>query len=136
VTLDIGAPAASLPADDARRYRRREARVLANFYPELTLSDGGRTVDAAGPLNWDQIPPHVQGVTVIAVVAQNGVEGRSTSREYRRRDGEREWWCEVRAEGDGAFVAGPAPCAGAVHVTEPRGGAPWLWPGDPELIDP
>jgi hypothetical protein len=133
--LDTNAPAAS-PAAGARRHSRREVRVLANFYPELTLSEGGRTVDAAGPLNWEEIPAHVQGITVIAVVAQNGVEGRSQSREYRRSDGEREWWCDVRAAGDGAFAAGPAPCAGAIHVTDPRGAPPWLWPGDPELVDP
>jgi hypothetical protein len=119
-----------------RRHRREEARVLANFYPELTLSDGGRTVEVAGPLNWEQIPPHIHEVTVIAVVAQNGVEGRSTSREYRRRDGDREWWCEVRADRDAAFAPGPAPSAGAIHATDPRGMPPWLWSGDPELIDP
>jgi hypothetical protein len=110
--------------------------MLANFYPALTISDVGRRVDAAGPLNWDRIPPDVRSVTVIAVVTQSGVEGRSTSREYRREDGEREWWCEVRAVGGGAFVPGPALCAGALHVTEPPGAAPWPWPGDPELIHP
>jgi hypothetical protein len=127
---------AAPPAAEARRHCRREARVLANFYPELTLSDEGRTVEVAGPLNWDQIPPHIQAVTVLAVVAQNGVEGRCTSREYRRRDGEREWWSEVRVERDRAFVPGTAPCAGAIHATDPRGAPPWLWSGDPELIDP
>jgi hypothetical protein len=110
--------------------------VLANFYPELTLSDEGRTVEVAGPLNWEQIPPHIQAVTVLAVIAQNGVEGRCTSREYRRRDGEREWWSEVRVESNAAFVPGTAPCAGAIHATDPRGAPPWLWSGDPELIDP
>lgn len=110
--------------------------MLANFYPELTLNDEGCTVDAAGPLNWDRIPRDVERVTVIAVVAQNGVEGRGTSREYRREDGEREWWCQVRASDGGAFAPGPAPCAGTLHVTAPLGAAPWPWPGDPELIDP
>jgi hypothetical protein len=110
--------------------------VLANFYPELTLSDEGRTVEVAGPLNWEQIPSHIGAVTVLAVIAQNGVEGRCTSREYRRRDGEREWWARVRAEGDGAFAPGTAPCAGAIHATDPRGAPPWVWSGDPELIDP
>ena len=109
--------------------------MLANFYPELTLRDGGRTVDAGGPLNWDEIPAHVERVTVIAVVAQNGVEGRSISREYRRVDAEREWWCEVPAT-DGCFTPGPAPCAGAVHAAEPSGALPWPWAGDPELIAP
>jgi hypothetical protein len=110
--------------------------MLANFYPELTLSDDGCTVDAAGPLNWERIPPHVDRVAVVAVVAQNGVEGRGMSREYRREDGEREWWCRVRARDGHAFEPGPAPCAGALHVTAPLGPAPWPWPGDPELIDP
>ena len=109
--------------------------MLANFYPELTLRDGGRMVDAGGPLNWDEIPAHVERVTVIAVVAQNGVEGRSISREYRRVDAEREWWCEVPAT-DGCFTPGPAPCAGAVHAAEPSGALPWPWAGDPELIAP
>jgi hypothetical protein len=128
------APAAAAAGE--RRHSRREARVLANFYPELTLSDEGRTVEVAGPLNWDQIPPHIETVAVFAVVAQNGVEGRCRSREYRRRDAEREWWSEARVHGDGAFMPGPAPCAGAVHAIEPLGGPPWLWSGDPELIDP
>lgn len=109
--------------------------MQANFYPALTLRDDGTTVDAAGPLNWREIPAHVERVTVMAVVAQNGVEGRSMSREYRRADGEREWWCEVSAIG-GRFTPGPAPCAGALHVVEPGGTLPWPWAGDPELIDP
>ena len=109
--------------------------MKANFYPQLTLKDRRRKVDAAGPLNWDQIPSDVDRVTVIAVVAQNGVEGRSATREYRRADGEREWWCEVEIETGNAFAPGPAPCAGTLYVTRPGGITPWPWPGDPELVD-
>lgn len=110
--------------------------MLANFYPELTLRGDGRTVDAAGPLNWDQIPADIERVSVIAVVAQNGVEGRSASREYRRTDGDREWWCEICAEDGRAFEPGPAACAGALHIAEPERTAPWPWAGDPELVAP
>jgi hypothetical protein len=131
----IGASAAA-PAAEAPRHGRREAGVLANFYPELTLRDGGRMVDAAGPLNWDEIPAGVELISVIAVVAQNGVEGRSASREYRRADGEREWWCEVRAEDGRAFEPGPAPCAGALYIADPNGALPWPWVSDPELVGP
>jgi hypothetical protein len=129
----IGALAAVPAAAGALRHGRREAGVRANFYPELTLRDGGRTVDAAGPLNWEEIPAHVERVAVIAVVAQNGVEGRSISREYRRVDGEREWWCEVSVTA-GRLTPGSAACAGALHAVEPGGALPWPWAGDPELI--
>ena len=30
--------------------------MKANFYPELTMRDDRRTVDASGPLNWEEIP--------------------------------------------------------------------------------
>ena len=109
--------------------------MKANFYPQLPLKDRRRTVDAAGPLNWEEIPPEVARLAVVAVVMQDGVHGRGTSREYRREDAEREWWCEVTADGAGAFAPGPAPCAGALFVTRPGGVAPWPWPGDPELVD-
>ena len=109
--------------------------MRANFYPELTLKDGRRTVEASGPLNWDEIPAGIERITVIAAISQNGVRGRSTSREYRREDREREWWCEVEAEGGAAFAPGPAPCAGTLATTKPSGVDPWPWPGDPELVD-
>jgi hypothetical protein len=109
--------------------------MRANFYPQLTLRDARRTVQAAGPLNWDEIPADVQRLTVIAVVSQNGVRGRSSSREYRREDHEREWWCEVQAEDGAVFGSGPAPCAGTLYVTKPSGAEPWPWPGDPELVE-
>jgi hypothetical protein len=35
--------------------------VKANFYPELTMRQGRRKVDASGPLNWDEIPPKWRG---------------------------------------------------------------------------
>jgi hypothetical protein len=110
-------------------------RMKANFYPQLTLNDDRRKVDAGGPLNWDEIPTEVERLEVIAVINQNGVRGRSTSREYKRQDDEREWWCEVRAERGGAFAPGPAPCAGTLVYTRPDGIEPWPWPGDPELVD-
>jgi hypothetical protein len=110
--------------------------MQANFYPELTLKDDGRTVDVAGPLNWDRIPPQIERVTVIAVVSQNGVEGRSASREYRRGDCEREWWCEVTAEAGKTFRPGPAASAGAIHALDADGTPPWPWAGDPELVAP
>jgi hypothetical protein len=119
----------------ARRALGERRRMRANFYPELALRDGRRTIVAAGPLNWDEIPAGVERITVIAAISQNGVRGRSTSREYRREDREREWWCEVRAEGGAAFVPGPAPCAGTLAITEPRGVEPWPWPGDPDLVE-
>lgn len=133
MTIALGAPAYG-----PERTRSGSSAVgrQANFYPELTLKDGGRTVDAAGPLNWDQIPSDVDRVTVIAVVAQNGVEGRSATREYRRADGEREWWCEVPAEYGKAFAPGPASSAGAVLAVDSSGLPPWPWAGDPELIAP
>lgn len=109
--------------------------MKANFYPQLTLNDDRRKVDAGGPLNWDEIPPEVERLEVIAVISQNGVRGRSTSREYKREDDEREWWCEVRAERDGTFAPGQAPCAGTLVYTRPDGIDPWPWPGDPELVD-
>ncbi len=109
--------------------------MKANFYPQLTLKDDRRTVDAGGPLNWEEIPAEVRRLRVIAAISQNGVRGRSTSREYKREDAEREWWCEVPAEDGGAFAVGPAPCAGTLVVTRPGGLDPWPWPGDPELVD-
>jgi hypothetical protein len=109
--------------------------MRANFYPQLTLKDGRTAVDASGPLNWDEIPADVERITVIAAISQNGVRGRSTSREYRRADREREWWCEVRAEGGAMFAPGPAPCAGTLAITDPSGAEPWPWPGDPELVE-
>jgi hypothetical protein len=109
--------------------------MRANFYPQLTLGDDLRKVDAAGPLNWDEIPAEVERLTVIAVINQNGVHGRSTSREYKREDREREWWCEVRADRGADFAPGPATCAGTLFVTRPDGLEPWPWPGDPELVE-
>ena len=109
--------------------------MRANFYPELALRDGRRTVAASGPLNWDAIPAGVQRITVIAAISQNGVRGRSTSREYRREDRDREWWCEVQGEGGAVFAPGPAACAGTLAITEPCGVEPWPWPGDPELVE-
>ena len=88
--------------------------MKANFYPQLTMRDHGRRVDASGPLNWEQIPPEVARVAIVAVITQNGVRGRGTSREYRR---------------------GPAPCAGTLFATAPGGPGPWPWVGDPELVD-
>jgi hypothetical protein len=128
----------ALAAQDAPRLRQlapRHRRMRANFYPQLTLKDQRRKVDAAGPLNWDEIPLDVERVTVIAVINQNGVRGRSRSREYRREDREREWWCEVEAEDGATFASGPAPCAGTLYVTKPSGSEPWPWPGDPELVE-
>jgi len=115
---------------------RKRNEMRANFYPQLTLGDGLRKVDAAGPLNWEEIPAAVERVTVIAVINQNGVHGRSTSREYNREDREREWWCEVRADHGADFAPGPATCAGTLYVTRPDGVEPWPWPGDPELVEP
>ncbi len=83
--------------------------MKANFYPQLTLKDRRRKVDAAGPLNWEEIPAEVGRLAIVAVVTQNGVRGRGTSREYRREDQEREWWCEVEVETGDAFAPGPAP---------------------------
>jgi hypothetical protein len=108
--------------------------MKANFYPELPMRDRGRKVDASGPLNWDEIPPEVARIAIVAVVTQSGVRGRGSSREYRREDHEREWWCEVEVEGDDGFAAGPAPCAGTLYATAPGGLAPWPWVGDPELV--
>jgi hypothetical protein len=110
-------------------------RVKANFYPQLTMRDERRKVDASGPLNWDEIPPPVSRVAVIAVITQDGVRGRGTSREYRRDDHDREWWCEIEVERGNAFSPGPAPCAGTLYATGPDGPAPWPWLGDPELVD-
>ena len=108
--------------------------MKANFYPELTMRDRGRTVDASGPLNWDEIPPEVARVAIVAVVTQSRVRGRGSSRVYRREDHEREWWCEVEVDCDDGFAAGPAPCAGTLYATAPGGLAPWPWVGDPELV--
>ena len=110
-------------------------RVKANFYPQLTMRDGGHRVDASGPLNWEEIPADVSRVAVVAVVTQDGVRGRGASREYRRDDGDREWWCEVEVESGDTFVAGPAPCAGTLYPTGGDGVVPWPWVGDPELVD-
>jgi hypothetical protein len=110
-------------------------RMKANFYPELTLRDDRRRVDASGPLNWDEIPVEVARVAVVAVVSQDGVRGRGSSREYRREDRDREWWCEVELESGDAFGPGPAPCAGTLYATWPDGLAPWPWVGDPELVE-
>jgi hypothetical protein len=109
--------------------------VKANFYPQLTMRDGRRRVDASGPLNWDEIPEDVARVAVVAVITQDGVRGRGTSREYRRDDSDREWWCEIEVERGDAFAPGPAPCAGTLYATGPEGPAPWPWLGDPELVD-
>jgi hypothetical protein len=111
------------------------ASVKANFYPQLTLKDRRRKVDAGGPLNWEEIPAEVRRLAIVAVVTQGRVQGRGTSREYRREDHEREWWCEVEAESGAAFAPGPAPCAGTLHTIRPDGVAPWPWPADPELVD-
>jgi hypothetical protein len=112
-----------------------ELAMKANFYPQLTLRDRRRKVDAAGPLNWDEIPAEVERLMIVAVVTQGSVHGRSTSREYKRSDAEPEWWCEVRAENGGSFAAGPAPCAGTLYITRPDGITPWPWPDDPELVE-
>jgi hypothetical protein len=64
--------------------RGGRVRVKANFYPQLTMRDGRRKVDAAGPLNWDQIPATVSRVAVVAVLTQDGVRGRGVSREDLR----------------------------------------------------
>ena len=109
--------------------------MKANFYPQLTMRDDRRTVDASGPLNWDEVPAEVDRLAVVAVVAQDGVRGRGTSREYLRTDEDREWWCEVEVESGGAFGPGGASCAGTVFATSPKGLAPWPWLGDPELVD-
>ena len=109
--------------------------MKANFYPELTMRDARRKVDASGPLNWDEIPASVTRVAVVAVLTQDGVRGRGASREYRRDDHEREWWCEIAVESGDAFLPGPAPCAGTLYATGPDGVAPWPWLGDPELVD-
>jgi hypothetical protein len=109
--------------------------MRANFYPELTLRQGGRKVDASGPLNWDEIPAEVARVAVVAVIRQGGARGRGTSREYRREDHDREWWCEVEIESGDAFAPGPAPCAGTLYATGPDGLTPWPWLGDPELVE-
>lgn len=109
--------------------------MKANFYPELTMREARRKVDASGPLNWDEIPAEVARVAVVAVITQDGVRGRGASREYRRDDHEREWWCEIEVESGGAFAPGPAPCAGTLYATGPDGIAPWPWLGDPELVD-
>ena len=116
-------------------YVRPRGRMRANFYPQLTMRDGRRKVDASGPLNWDEIPAEVVRVAVVAVVSQDGVRGRGTSREYRREDHDREWWCEIDVEHGGEFGAGPASSAGTLYATAPDGLAPWPWLGDPELVD-
>jgi hypothetical protein len=109
--------------------------MRANFYPELTMRDERRKVDASGPLNWAEIPAEVARIAVVAVVSQDGVRGRGTSREYRREDQDREWWCEVDVERGSAFAAGPASSAGTLFATAPDGVTPWPWLGDPELVD-
>jgi hypothetical protein len=109
--------------------------VKANFYPQLTMRDGRRKVDATGPLNWDQIPATVSRVAVVAVLTQDGVRGRGASREYLRDAQDREWWCEIEVERGEAFAPGPAPCAGTLYATGQDGVAPWPWLGDPELVD-
>jgi hypothetical protein len=109
--------------------------VKANFYPQLTMRDEGRRVDASGPLNWDEIPADVARVAVVAVITQDSVRGRGASREYRRDDADREWWCEVEVESGDTFVPGPAPCAGTLYPTGGDGALPWPWVGDPELVD-
>jgi hypothetical protein len=109
--------------------------MKANFYPQLTLTDRRRRVEAAGPLNWDEIPAEIGRLAVVAVITQDGVRGRGMSREYRREDGEREWWCEVNVEFGDEFRPGPAPCAGTLFATRPEGVSPWPWPGDPELVE-
>src|SRR5689334_23683396 len=99
--------------------------MRANFYPELTMRDERRKLDASGPLNWDEIPVEVARIAVVAVVSQDGVRGRGTSREYRREDQDREWWCEVDVERGSAFAAGPASSAGTLFATAPDGVTPW-----------
>jgi len=41
--------------------------MKANFYPQLTLKDRRRKVDAAGPLNWEEIPAEVGRLAIVAV---------------------------------------------------------------------
>src|SRR3954469_4138095 len=109
--------------------------MKANFYPQLTLKDERRKIEAAGPLNWNEVPPEIGRLAIVAVVTQDGVRGCGTSREYRREDGEREWWCEVEVESGVAFAPGPAPSAGSLYATRPAGLSPWPWPADPELVE-
>src|SRR4051812_2851630 len=87
--------------------------MKANFYPQLTMRDDRRKIDASGPLNWDEVPAEVDRLAVVAVVTQAGVRGRGTSREYLRTDEDREWWCEAEVESGDAFGPGCASCAGA-----------------------
>jgi len=110
--------------------------MKANFYPQLTLDDQHRKVAAAGPLNWNEIESDVERLKIVAVVTQGGVHGRAISREYKRRDNDTEWWCEVEADNGGNFTPGTAPCAGTLYYTRPDGVTPWPWPDDPELVDP
>jgi hypothetical protein len=98
--------------------------MKAKFDDPLTLKNGGRMLEACGPLEWDS--PDATKVIVSVRIAQNNVEARGTSGDFVRPNGEpkQEWMVTVQPEAGRSFRAGPAEAFGTLTVTDPPASAP------------
>jgi hypothetical protein len=110
--------------------------MKAKFDDPLTLKNGGRLLEACGPLEWDS--PDAKKVIVSVTITQNDVEARGTSKDFvRPKEPKQEWMVNVEPEAGRSFRAGPAEAFGTLTVTDPPAATSnpktFRWHGSPKL---
>jgi hypothetical protein len=103
------------------------------FFAQLSLTNGGHTVIAGGPINWagDDVWAKIQDVTI----TQGAVTGTSTANTKVRRSQDTIWWLNVTHSGQ--FRPGSADAYALAVVHTPDGHTyRYRWESQIQLIGP
>jgi Dyp-type peroxidase family len=96
-----------------------------NFYEQLNLKDGGYTVEAGGPIDWEDGDESIKILNV--TVEQNDVVALSDQLTTVRKGVDRDWWLDVTSSNQ--FTRGPALASGVAIVRRADGTTrEYSWP--------